>query len=105
MADQKYLFSQIEEQAEYERLQMQEETADWISRGRLSSLGLSEGARCLEAGVGAGSMARWMASQVAPSGSVLGVDLDDRFFAASSVPNLELRKEDLLTTGLDEASF
>src|SRR6476659_1738370 len=73
--------------------------------GALMHLGLSEGARCLEAGVGAGSMLRWMAAQVGPTGHVLGVDLDDRLFPASARPNVELRKDDIRTTPLDVGSF
>lgn len=34
------------------------------------------GARCLEIGAGNGSVARWMADQVGPDGSVTAVDLD-----------------------------
>jgi SAM-dependent methyltransferase len=103
--DTTYIFSQLSEQTEYERLQMQEATFDWVCQGRLASLGLGPGSVCLEAGVGAGSMLRWMAAQVGPQGKVVGVDLDDRFFRPSEGPSTELRKDDLRSTPLPDGSF
>src|SRR4051794_8666219 len=100
-----YFFSQFAEQTEYERLQLQEATFDWICQGRLTSLGLGPGSACLEAGVGAGSMLRWMASETGPSGRVLGVDLDDRFFGPCQNCGAELRKDDLRTTPFEDVSF
>jgi SAM-dependent methyltransferase len=43
---------------------------------RLSSLGDLTGRRCLEVGAGGGSVARWLAEQVGPTGHVLATDLD-----------------------------
>jgi predicted O-methyltransferase YrrM len=51
---------------------------DPVTRGHLTRLGLSSGALCLEVGAGSGSVARWMADQVGPTGRVLAVDLDPR---------------------------
>lgn len=45
----------------------------------LSSLGIGPGVRCLEVGGGGGSIARWMAEQIGPTGSVTVTDVDTRF--------------------------
>ena len=42
----------------------------------LRERGLAPGWRCLEVGGGSGSVARWLASQVVPGGSVLSTDVD-----------------------------
>lgn len=105
MSDQTYVFAEIAEQQEFERLRLQERGLDWLSMGALMSLGLRRGARCLEAGVGAGSMVRWMASQVDTDGRVVGVDVNDRMFPTSQGPNVELVKGDLRSTDIDDTTF
>ena len=45
---------------------------------RLSSTGDLTGRRCLEVGAGGGSVARWLADQVGPTGHVLATDLNPR---------------------------
>jgi SAM-dependent methyltransferase len=105
MTEPTYVFSKVEEQAEFERLRLQERIVDWMSMGALSFAGIGEGARCLEAGVGAGSMTRWMASRVGHSGRVLGVDLNDRLFAGSTGPNIDLVQDDMRTITLPDSSF
>src|SRR4051794_4400615 len=92
VAEEQYVFDRGDEQVEFERLRLQERIVDWQSMGAVMLVGLRAGARCLEAGVGAGSMLRWLASQVGPNGYVLGADLNDRLFPASAGPNIELRK-------------
>jgi SAM-dependent methyltransferase len=105
VAEEQYVFSTLDEQVEFERLRLQERVIDWESMGAVMLVGLRAGARCLDAGVGAGSMVRWLASQVGPTGYVLGVDLNDRLFPASAGPNVELRKDDIRTTPLERESF
>lgn len=99
-----YFFLSNDQRSELDRLQLQERTIDWISIGVLTRLGIGPGARCLDAGFGAGSMLRWMAG-VCGSGHAVGIDLDDRFFEVSASADVELRKEDLLTTPLEEAHY
>ena len=100
-----YLFESHEHGAELRRLQVQEDVWDPHSRGRLLALGLAEGHRCLEVGVGAGSMCRWMAEQVGPGGRVVGIDTDDRFFALQDGTGVELRVADIRTVELEPESF
>ena len=42
----------------------------------LSKIGVGAGWTCWEVGAGGGSIARWLAERVAPSGTVLATDLD-----------------------------
>src|ERR687887_1034052 len=61
---------------EPQRLQLLEEHADPTSVRRLEATGVDEGWRCLEVGAGRGSIARWLAQRVGPSGHVVALDLD-----------------------------
>src|SRR5262245_27523484 len=54
---------------------------------------VQRGWRCLELGAGAGSIARWLADRVGPSGSVVAADLNCRFLV--DMPrNVEVRALD-----------
>lgn len=52
------------------------EMLDETTTEMLTNIGVQSGWRCLELGAGNGSIARWLAQQVAPTGSVAAVDLD-----------------------------
>lgn len=52
------------------------ELLDPVTRGRIDALDWRRaGARCLEVGAGAGSIASWLADQVGPGGEVIACDL------------------------------
>jgi SAM-dependent methyltransferase len=87
-----YLFARREVRQRLERL---EEHADPATHRRLRALGLREGWHCCEVGFGGGSVALWLSQQVGPQGRVLAVDLDPRYLAAHTVPNLEVRQQDI----------
>jgi hypothetical protein len=59
---------------ERERLALLAQLADPLMTQRLSRLGVGPGWHCLEAGAGAGSVARWLASRVGPAGRVVATD-------------------------------
>ena len=85
------------------RLAGLEAALDEGTRGHLIRLGARAGARCLEVGAGAGTVAFWLAEQVAPGGAVVATDLDTRFLEsqAASRPGLvEIRKHDLTADDL-----
>jgi 2-polyprenyl-3-methyl-5-hydroxy-6-metoxy-1,4-benzoquinol methylase len=71
----------------------------------LTERGLGPGWHCLEVGAGGGSIARWLAEQVGPAGSVLATDIDTRFLDDLQMPNLEVRRHDIGTEPLSAASF
>jgi SAM-dependent methyltransferase len=90
---------------ERERLAMLEEWTDPMSERRLRALGIGEGFDCLEVGAGSGSIARWLADQVGPSGRVLAVDIDTRFLEAQPDARVEVLRADLLRDALPQRAF
>jgi SAM-dependent methyltransferase len=82
-----------------------EQIFDHVTAGHLSRLGLVAGARCLEVGAGSGSIARWMADVVGPSGQVLAVDLDTRWCPTGERPGLEVRSLDVVTEPIPEGPW
>jgi SAM-dependent methyltransferase len=71
----------------------------------LAALGVSAGWHCLEVGAGGGSVARWLAEQVGPAGSVLATDIDTRFLEPLAGPTLAVQRHDITTDPLPEAVF
>src|SRR5207253_1047892 len=62
------------------------------------------GWRCLEVGAGAGSVARWLAGKVGPSGTVVASDLNPRFL--DDVPaNVEVRQHDVAKDDLEVGAY
>jgi 2-polyprenyl-3-methyl-5-hydroxy-6-metoxy-1,4-benzoquinol methylase len=87
------------------RLELLEACYDAASFQRASSVGVREGWRCLDAGAGHGSFARWLGSKVGAAGSVLAVDLDTRLLAGATEPNIEVRQMDLVSGQLPDGKF
>ena len=71
----------------------------------LSRAGVASGARCLEVGGGSGTVARWMAEQVGPTGHVVATDLDVRFLAPLAEQGIEVRRHDIASDPLEEHAF
>jgi SAM-dependent methyltransferase len=99
-----YLLDHAWEQEPY-RLALLEHHADPTSARRLGATGLGSGWRCLEVGAGRGSIARWLANRVGPSGQVLALDLDTSLLAGLDEPNVAVRCGDILDIELPPASF
>jgi 2-polyprenyl-3-methyl-5-hydroxy-6-metoxy-1,4-benzoquinol methylase len=90
---------------EGKRLALMSELLDGMHRRYLQSLGvLKSGARTLEVGCGNGSISAWLARQVAPGGRAVAVDLDLSLVDVR-LPNLELRKEDIMAQPVEAGSF
>jgi SAM-dependent methyltransferase len=87
------------------RLALLEAVHDPSSFRRAQALGVGRNWRCLDAGAGNGSFARWLAGRVGPSGSVLAVDLDVRLLEEISDPRIEVRRMDLVTDELPPDAF
>jgi SAM-dependent methyltransferase len=103
-APQRYLFENAWEHAR-RRLTLLEQCFDAGSIRWLRRVGIQPGWRCLDAGAGAGSIARWLCSQVGPDGRVLAVDLDTRLLDQLDEPNLDVQRTDLRTDTLPRHSF
>ena len=91
--------------AEGERLALSDAWLDPTSIGRLEALGVAEGWRCLEAGAGSGSIARWLGRRVGPSGHVVAADIDTRFLDRRNEPNVEVLRHDLRSEDFPPDSF
>jgi SAM-dependent methyltransferase len=88
------------------RLQLLEQHADPTSVRRLEATGVGGGWACLEVGAGRGSIARWLAERVGPSGSVLALDLDTSLLGAlEQEANVEVVCGDVLDVELPEGSL
>ena len=94
MADQTYLLTNAAAETEV-RFDGLAATFDPLTIGHLSSL-VRPGARCLELGAGGGSIARWMAGAVGPTGRVVATDLDVRWILADDDAPFEVLQHDLV---------
>jgi SAM-dependent methyltransferase len=64
--------------------------------GYLSKVGVAAGWNCWEVGAGGGSIARWLAERVAPSGTVVATDLDLTRVPKGSPSNLAFVRHDVV---------
>jgi 2-polyprenyl-3-methyl-5-hydroxy-6-metoxy-1,4-benzoquinol methylase len=87
------------------RLELLEACYDAASFNRASALGVGEGWRCLDAGAGHGSFARWLGAQVGAAGSVVAADLDTQLLQDIAEPNIEVRQLDLTSDQLPCGEF
>jgi SAM-dependent methyltransferase len=78
---------------------------DPVTIRHLENCGVSPGWHCLEVGGGGGSIAAWLAARVGPAGRVVVTDIDPRFLEPRQVPNLEVRRHDIVNDPLPEAAF
>jgi SAM-dependent methyltransferase len=85
------------------RLELLEACHDAATFRRAEALGVRAGWRCLEAGAGGGSVARWLAERVGPTGSVLAADLDVTLLEEAA--GVEVRRMDLTTDDLPAGTF
>lgn len=99
-----YVFDQSWER-EKERLDVQAAIYEHGTREIIGRLGLPEGARVAEIGGGTGGVAAWLCDHVGPSGRVVATDLDTRFLDALDLPNLEVRRHNIVEETLEEDAY
>lgn len=87
------------------RLRLLEECFDPATTRRLERTGIGPGWRCAEVGAGGGSVTRWLCERVGPTGHVVAVDLDTRFVEELDHPNLDVRRQDIVTQPLPAGAF
>jgi SAM-dependent methyltransferase len=94
------------------RLQLLDEVYGPGTRQLLTRAGLSEGMRVLDLGCGVGTVTCWMAQQVTPSGTALGLDVSTeqlgsarQLAQARGLENVTFREGSAYQTGLPRASF
>jgi SAM-dependent methyltransferase len=88
-----------------ERLSMLGAAYDPDSIALALRLGVGVGTRCLEAGAGGGSFARWLCQAALPGGRVVAVDADTRHLNDLTDCGGEVAQIDLVTGSLPEGQF
>jgi SAM-dependent methyltransferase len=89
----------------HRRLAALERANDHLTVSQLEGLGVARGWECLELGAGAGSIARWLADVVGPTGSVTAADIEPRFLEAQPHPGVEVLRHDLIADGVPGAGW
>lgn len=71
----------------------------------LEGRGVDTGWHCLEVGGGNGSIAAWLSRRVGATGHVLATDIDPRFLNNMKLPNLEVRRHDIVADEVPDGAF
>jgi 2-polyprenyl-3-methyl-5-hydroxy-6-metoxy-1,4-benzoquinol methylase len=100
-----YIHAGADFDSELRRLHLLETRYDEGTIRRIAASGPLDGARCLEVGAGAGSVARWLAARVGEQGHVVATDLDPRFLTGLEGPHLEVRRHDVLVDDLEDSAY
>jgi SAM-dependent methyltransferase len=87
------------------RLKAAEDLLDAGTIQILERVRVAAGWRCLEVGAGGGSIARWLAARVAPTGRVVATDINPRDLDAGEHAELEVRQHDIVNDDLEQSSF
>jgi SAM-dependent methyltransferase len=90
---------------ESRRLALLEAWADPGTIKCINAIGVRPAWTCLEIGAGAGSIVRWLSRQVGPEGRVVATDIDCRFLSSLDLPNVEIRRHDIVSDALPERAF
>jgi SAM-dependent methyltransferase len=72
---------------------------------QLEARGVARGWYCLEVGAGGGTIAKWLAERVGPTGRVLATDIDPRHLESSPPANMEMRRHDIGVDPLPQSAF
>ncbi len=99
-----YVWANADELAERQRLESLEAWFDPLTQRHLEAIDIGVGWRCLEVSAGGGSIARWLAQRVGPSGSVVATDVDVRFLTELPA-TVEVRRHDVLSDALESEEF
>jgi SAM-dependent methyltransferase len=71
----------------------------------LEKCGVSRGWECLEVGGGGGSIARWLADRVGPTGHVLVTDIDPCYLEPLEHSGIEVRRHNIVSDPLLKTAF
>ncbi|UBU18691.1 class I SAM-dependent methyltransferase [Nonomuraea gerenzanensis] len=79
------------------------EMLDEYTTARLTRIGVAAGARCLEVGAGAGTIAAWLADRVGPDGEVIATDVKPQHVRPH--PRLTIMRHDVAVDPMPAGSF
>ena len=98
-----YIFDNKSEEREFHRLQLVEAANDPTTIKLLEETGIQPGWHCLELGAGAGSILRWMGSQVGPTGLAVGVDKKIAYLHKDDSPHVQIYQGSFLDVALEQS--
>ena len=98
-----YIFDNKSEEREFQRLQLVEGANDPTTIRLLEEIGIQPGWHCLEVGAGAGSILRWMGSQVGPTGLAVGVDKKIAYLHKVDSPPVQIYQGSFLDVPLEQS--
>jgi SAM-dependent methyltransferase len=105
MAENRYVFDNAAKAETGLRFAGLEATFDPSTIGYLTGVGVTAGWACWEIGAGGGSIARWLAERVGPTGRVLATDIDPRFIPPSQLSHLEVARHDVCADAIPLARY
>lgn len=105
MAESRYLFNNAVIPETGMRFSGLEATFDPSTIRYLTGIGVTPGWACWEVGAGGGSIARWLADQVGPTGSVLATDIDPRFIPPPNIDHLKVARHDVVADAIPPARY
>jgi len=104
MTEPGYVFAGTAAEGERDRMRHLEAWADPLTIRQLEAIGVASGWQCVDVGAGAGSVAKWLAERVGPSGTVVATDIDLRFL--TELPNnVAVRRHDIMKADLAPHSY
>jgi SAM-dependent methyltransferase len=104
--EQTYFAATAAAETELDRLRDLEAMRDPATIRRFEDIGVTRGWRCVEIGAGGGSIARWLAARVGPTGKVVAADMDPRFLGPlSELDNVEVRRLDITTDDVEPETY
>jgi len=100
-----YIFKDVQDQREYERLQKIEELFDPRTQTLLKRIGLRQDMSFLELGPGAGGLLGWVVEAVGSTGKITAIDRDTRYIDKLKHPNLQIINSDLTEIKLGDEQY
>jgi SAM-dependent methyltransferase len=94
-----------DELTERERLALLQSYQDPPTFRYLTEAGVTTGWHCLDVGAGGGSITRWLADRVGPTGSVLATDIEMDLLSLLDLPNVTVQRHDVRTDPLPQGAF
>lgn len=104
-APKEYVFASNNVDPERLRLAALASVHDPATERHLARIGLAGGMVCAEIGPGDGSIARYMAARVGPTGHVVALDINTRFVDSGAFPQIEIRTGDVTAGSLERDTY
>lgn len=104
-AEPSYFSNKSADAFERERLRCLGHLLNATTDRRLAQLPVSAGWKCLDVGAGEGHVAKSLAAHVGAQGTVVATDINPRFLGDHGLPNLEVRRHNIVLDELETNHF